>query len=296
MDDGKLRISKIEAARRQLDCAIQLWFMDGDEVSIHTLACAAYQLVHDIKENKALDKALLYDTDMIKEEFRKEWIKLIKRPMNFFKHADNDADEDIEFAPLDSIGFIMAASAGLHLLGEKPSFTVNALTLWFVLHKPKWVKPHIVKFYEDRFGIEYLQQVKTTVEKDQFLHVYLATSEAREPAAIEHPIGMTEARNDLAIAVGGKTSGKGADAVDAEHRHELVIEKTLRGQRDMDREHPFGAGIEPGRDAADVVHDRAEGDRADAAGEKRVGFDEREKRVDHSTLRPSCWPLMFLAK
>jgi hypothetical protein len=60
MNDQKLRISKIEAARRQLDSAIELWFLDKDEVSVHTLVAAAYQLVHDLKEHKGLARELLY--------------------------------------------------------------------------------------------------------------------------------------------------------------------------------------------------------------------------------------------
>src|ERR1700730_15650904 len=109
MNDQKLRISKIEAARRQLDSAIELWFLDKDEVSVHTLAAAAYQLVHDLKEHKGLARELLYDSAMIKDEYRKQWIKVIKKPMNFFKHADNDPEEALEFSPLGSIGFIMGA-------------------------------------------------------------------------------------------------------------------------------------------------------------------------------------------
>ena len=33
-----VRVSKLNAARRQLDCAIEMWFADKDEVAIHTLA------------------------------------------------------------------------------------------------------------------------------------------------------------------------------------------------------------------------------------------------------------------
>jgi hypothetical protein len=46
------KISKIEAACRQLNTAIKLWFADGDLVSIHTLACSAHQIVHDINRQK----------------------------------------------------------------------------------------------------------------------------------------------------------------------------------------------------------------------------------------------------
>lgn len=44
-------VKKLEA-KRQLHTAITLWFADKDQVSVHTLACAAYQIVHDINRNK----------------------------------------------------------------------------------------------------------------------------------------------------------------------------------------------------------------------------------------------------
>ena len=59
--DEKQQISKIEAARRQLDCAIELWFCDKDEVSIHTLAAAAYQIIHDLKMKRGELRDLLYE-------------------------------------------------------------------------------------------------------------------------------------------------------------------------------------------------------------------------------------------
>ena len=57
----KVQISKIESARRQLDCAIELWFLDKDEVSIHTLVAAAHQIIHDIKVQRGEKRDLLYD-------------------------------------------------------------------------------------------------------------------------------------------------------------------------------------------------------------------------------------------
>jgi hypothetical protein len=42
----KVAITKLEAARRQLRVAISLWFQDGDEVSIHTLACTAHEIIN----------------------------------------------------------------------------------------------------------------------------------------------------------------------------------------------------------------------------------------------------------
>jgi hypothetical protein len=177
MNDQKLRISKIEAARRQLDSAIELWFLDKDEVSIHTLAAAAYQLVHDLKEHKGLARELLYDSAMIKDKYRKQWSKVIKKPMNFFKHADNDPEETLEFSPLGSMGFIMAAASGLRILGEPTSHTVYAFTLWLVVNKPSWITPKFRELYEERVGIDTLQGFKT-VPKCNFLELFPRTSDA----------------------------------------------------------------------------------------------------------------------
>src|SRR5438552_18089527 len=39
-----LHLTKVGVAQSQLKTAIRLWFNDGDAVSIHTLACAAYEI------------------------------------------------------------------------------------------------------------------------------------------------------------------------------------------------------------------------------------------------------------
>lgn len=97
----KVKISKIEGARRQIDCAITLWFLDGDEVSIHTLAAAAHQVIHDLKTHNGGTTKLLYDLALVKDEHRKQWKKLLKDASNFFKHADKDPNPtgEIEFSP-----------------------------------------------------------------------------------------------------------------------------------------------------------------------------------------------------
>lgn len=50
MDVSRIQISKLEAAKRQRDTAIKMWFADGDPVSIHTLAAAAHQIINDVNE------------------------------------------------------------------------------------------------------------------------------------------------------------------------------------------------------------------------------------------------------
>jgi hypothetical protein len=121
MNKEKLRISKIDAARRQLDCAIELWFLDKDEASIHTLAAAAYKIIHDLKEHRGIRRDLLYDSAMIKDECRSKWINVLKRSVNSLKHADKFPDETVEISPFGNLIFIMFTAGGLRLLGEQSS-------------------------------------------------------------------------------------------------------------------------------------------------------------------------------
>jgi hypothetical protein len=44
----KGEIDKFEAAQRQLDCAIRLWFVDEESLAIHTLAYAACCILRDL--------------------------------------------------------------------------------------------------------------------------------------------------------------------------------------------------------------------------------------------------------
>jgi hypothetical protein len=45
-----LRLHKIEAAKRQIESAIWLWFVDADIVSVHTLTAAAQRLLLELAE------------------------------------------------------------------------------------------------------------------------------------------------------------------------------------------------------------------------------------------------------
>src|SRR6266849_392075 len=111
--DTKITITKLDAARRQLETAITLWFNGGDPVSIHTLACAAYEIIHVVSQARHRARDLLFDTLIVKDEYLGEWNKLIKRPANFFKHARHDPDGTIDFNPALSEGFILFSLIGL---------------------------------------------------------------------------------------------------------------------------------------------------------------------------------------
>lgn len=122
-------ICKRDAAARQLDVAIKLWFNGEDPVAIHTLACSAYQIVHDL----CPEEELLYRSLVFKEEYRKKAIRQLKSSYNFFKHANEDPNGVIEFKPVSNEGFIIFSLMGLVSLGIKPSIPRAAFYSYFLL-------------------------------------------------------------------------------------------------------------------------------------------------------------------
>ena len=157
-----LHFTKVDVARSQLKTAIGLWFHDGDPVSIHALAYAAYEIIHFVSKTKhSRTKQLIFDTLSVKEEYRGKWAKTIKEHANFFKHANNDPDGSIDFNPVLSMMFMMGASAGLRIIdnglagkevlaGKEES----ALALWIVLHRPTWAAAKVRATLQDRYPVE----------------------------------------------------------------------------------------------------------------------------------------------
>jgi hypothetical protein len=171
-DTTKITVTKLDAAKRQLRTAIRLWFADGDPVSIHTLAFAAYEIAHVVsKKRNQARKVLIFDTLNIKEEYRAQWNMTIKRHANFFKHAKNDWDASIEFTPTLSVLFMMGASAGLRLAKEPRTLEELAFVFWLFLHRPHYVTPKAQKFFEDRIPVEHFAQMKV-VPKSRFLQAF----------------------------------------------------------------------------------------------------------------------------
>jgi hypothetical protein len=130
-------VTKLEAAQRQLRTALNLWFQDGDPVSIHTLLSAAHEIVHRLYRNKGLVN-LIFDSDLINEEYRGSFAKLIKQAPNFFKHANRDDELGASFTfnpeTNDLLpGFLIQA---LRDMEENLGLEELAYVYWMSLHKP----------------------------------------------------------------------------------------------------------------------------------------------------------------
>lgn len=54
---ASVHVTKFAAAERQLRAALRLFFVEEDELAIHTIASAAYRLLVDLKDDRGMDEA-----------------------------------------------------------------------------------------------------------------------------------------------------------------------------------------------------------------------------------------------
>lgn len=85
-------ISKTEAAARQLDTAIDLYFADADSLAVYTLAYASFKILFDVYPHRQGDGF----ADQLDEIIAAEGWKRMSRTANFLKHADRDPDTLLE--------------------------------------------------------------------------------------------------------------------------------------------------------------------------------------------------------
>jgi hypothetical protein len=133
-----ITVSKFDAARRQLETAIRLYFVNGDPVSIHTLTAASYNILKDLNKKRRRPPLIMKELvlDMVREEHRKEVRDLINAAENFFKHADHDHESSLDFSPFLSETLIQeACSVYRELSGEYPPLFM-LFQGWFMAKNP----------------------------------------------------------------------------------------------------------------------------------------------------------------
>jgi hypothetical protein len=166
-------IAKLEAACRQINTAITLWFNNGDAVSIHTLASSAHQIIHDINRHQH-GRDLLYDSIIFKDEYRREAINILKQHYNFFKHAEKDPDPTgiIEFDPIITEGIILFTLYGLELLGRGPDEVRGAFNIYYALCNTNLLTEKGKATFIDPFPEESLKNA-LNMPKQQFFEAYI---------------------------------------------------------------------------------------------------------------------------
>ena len=171
----KIKVSKTDAARRQIDCAIKLWINDDDPVSIHTLAFSAFSIVDDInvkRGNKDVTLQGLTET-LAEPEHLTEVMQRMRAPMTFFKHANRDPHAILEFDSQVNEFVLLFTVNGFQQLGEQLTDAQNTFIRWMTLHHPNLLKDGESAFPE--LGDKQIEgeALMRTVTKRQFFDNFL---------------------------------------------------------------------------------------------------------------------------
>ena len=145
-----MHVTKALAAERQLSCAIRNFFRNEDPISIHTLIGAVDQLLIDIAEERGVT---LYIQNMLIQAFPGPLLakvqKEIRKPRNFFKHADKDPNDTLMFYPQANYLSIWFVSESFVQLFPDSCKAVNAFRNWFLVDYCK--KNPVPEFYRAHF-------------------------------------------------------------------------------------------------------------------------------------------------
>ncbi|MDO8734758.1 MAG: hypothetical protein Q7K21_06335 [Elusimicrobiota bacterium] len=162
---NQIKVGKLESAKRQLETAIILYFNDKDPISIHTLVCAAHEVIADITK-KAGGNSLILEGNMIKQEYKNDFRKMVRKAKNFFKHGDNDSNDTIVFNPDMNDTYLIDTCEGYQLLtGEiNPYFVIYRA--WFHYKYPNVLNNYTMyQKMKNRFGdnkIEFFKSMLAT--------------------------------------------------------------------------------------------------------------------------------------
>lgn len=107
-------ISKLEAAKIQLDCAIQHFF-NGNHVCAVTLAGAAEDILGSLLKIKGEQSPFEFLHKWYQEEYAVQVTKhdfsrnIANVPRNWLKHAEKDVDSELDISDKDSTMLLMRA-------------------------------------------------------------------------------------------------------------------------------------------------------------------------------------------
>lgn len=171
--DKSLTISKIDAAKRQLETFIRMYFNNGDPVAMHTLVAAAFGVIQDLNQKRGGSptfRDLIFQN--VKPEFHKQLRDKLNEAQNFFKHSDRDHEAVLEFNPeLTEFIAMDACTKYAELTGEFPPL-FQILNGWMMItHQNIFTFPDDQRAKLERAAKIFLPTGRTAYFNDMLLAV-----------------------------------------------------------------------------------------------------------------------------
>ena len=101
-------INKKQATRHLIHCAVRSIASGEDPFAIHLMVQSADKLLFDSARH--LGKPLAHSwTDLVKPEFQRPFINVIRETYNYFKHADKDYEEELHVGDIAESNILQLA-------------------------------------------------------------------------------------------------------------------------------------------------------------------------------------------
>jgi hypothetical protein len=153
---GMVLLKREDILVRLIETAIRLWFANGDYLSIHVLASAAYRTLSDITSKSGLK---LWLTEVIGHEE-------LTRGYDFIRHASRDLSEVLEFVPARNIILLAATITVFETVFSYRTGAMSVLMIRFVLWLPAGTSAQadvltklLAKYAPENFKIEEFAQL-----------------------------------------------------------------------------------------------------------------------------------------
>lgn len=148
--------NKLDAAQRQIDTAIWLWFNDGDLVSVNTLAGAANGILDALLHDRKMGRAAMFE-EVPHGMKPTEWFGMVKEAEDFAKHARHDPEARHLYSSAETSLYLLSVVASYERLAGVPS-AAKSLRGLFVIY--------FAATYPGAFEPVVLQEIANAVNVD----------------------------------------------------------------------------------------------------------------------------------
>lgn len=146
-----MKMTKQQAAAMQIETAIKLFFEDRDMVSTYTLSAAAHEILEGIwmHEGPAINQRRLAAGKDFAYSFKEEWRdrvtpegqKYRTKHQNFFKHADRDHDQELDFEDVEHTALsIFLAIKDYELIYETVTKAMSTYVTCYLMYNPSLLR------------------------------------------------------------------------------------------------------------------------------------------------------------
>jgi hypothetical protein len=153
-----IAFTKLDAAKRQINTAIWLWFNGSDIVAVHTLAAAAHRIILDLSGSEGIALSPL-DTANLPEGLTK---RMFAKAETFLEPAHDVPDEMINLKPVwTELYLFLVISAYTEFAIDDDSYhpLMSAFMLRLGICRPEVFKPGTLPTLDKSLNIERIKKL-----------------------------------------------------------------------------------------------------------------------------------------